>query len=415
MKIVTLGLGAGGTDAGAQTVRIAFRGPPVLPECDAVRVDLDAIRAEYRSEVDGDEDPALLNARASHEILQAARGWRNALAEFMDEERFVVVGWSEPPIVRVHTLQDVVAFGLADLFPGVAPGVTPRTAVATRVVAGEPLATFYRVLGASDTTPLASRCELQPLRGEVTLANEGGSAAAVYAFVGGAHFLATPLPTGAASDAAVARAISALAQRIGGARASEYLPWWVESIELPGEKMHRDELRQLVAERARLESRLRAARAQLAVLRRRKALAGGSPEQAARAAREWLGELGAILMRDFADADAFVCAGHGNAALLLAFVSDRATAPVVIARCERLAEQFRHELDESCMPVVIVSCTDASDRDAARAVRLAPALAAAAAAGCCVLRTGPEVLDTLSRPDLTLAERLAAIGRRTIG
>ena len=367
-----------------------FRAPAALAHLDVLVIDFDAIVAEYAAEIEHAAPVPRLTVRGSAELLGDARRWRVAIARFMRAERLVVLGWQRPPLVEVHTVQDLMPFTLNDLLPGGAPRIEVIAPALCRPSHGEPFASFYATLG-----PLTAQAALVATRGEPIL-QAGSRAAALYAFQAPAHVLLTPWPSSAQAAAA---AIETLAGRLLGSYASTFVPAWADALKVPGEEALAATIDQLDAAHAALEVELAGARARAAALHGRKVIFAGSLERAARAAGERYRALGAVVMREFPDDHAFVVAGENAAPRLMMFADDDAEAIDAIdaigARASRLRDQFQHEFDEPACVTIVVSGARHGTIERARSPHIDPAFSARGF----VAISAYELTEELSRHD----------------
>lgn len=346
MDIVTLG---GNARPGATQI-LAFRGRAGLGTADAVFIDLDAIVSEYADCIEEMGEEPLLDVRGSYDLLADARFWRDVLGQYVLSERIVVVGWSQTPSVRIHTIHDIVRFGVADLFPLAELRVdwSERGPQSLRSQCGEPFSEFIRQL----VIPERSRHCVQISRGEVLIGMGDGSAAGIYRLFNSAHLLALPLAAGEGRAERMQKAIEWLGSTLCGARHSRFLPGWAARIALPREAELREELDSLEFEARELRNRIDQARLDLEALRGLKAIVGGSAAQAAAAANQRLRVLGANLLRDFEHEHAFVVGLERGVTILLAFSPERDSA--TIARICALRDRYRYEFDGDALPVLIV-------------------------------------------------------------
>lgn len=340
MIVATLG-------AGPDPRRIAFRSDAPLTEFDALIVDLDAIAGEFADDVEDIGPPPLLTVAGSNALLEATRRWRGRLARFMREERMVMVGWRHLPHVRIHTMQDIMMFGPADLFPSLGlqfhdlPGP-----IATRATSGEPFGRFYSLLGA----PIVASAVIASLRGVAVLEGPQGEVAGLYVHCAPGHMVLTSLPP----EAAPLDAVRALGTALGGTRYSSFLPTWSDRLFLSGEREVVQELAALDDAIAAQELRAAVLRERLLALRRMKAVVAGTPAQAAAVAAERARSVGAVLLRDFVDEAAIVIAADAHAPVLLAFARTEETAVSIATRVESLARRFRNEFDDTPVAIAVL-------------------------------------------------------------
>jgi hypothetical protein len=394
MDIATLGAG---TTPGA----IPFRSDAAagrLAACDAVFVDLDAVLAEFADAIEDRHPTPLLDVGASSALLADARRWREALAAFAATERVILVGWTDTPLARVHTIHDIVPFGLADLFPRIAPQVEGLDADPPITAdCGEPFDRFLDALG----LPAASRFAVRAPRGETLARTAQGDPTALYVVSGASHVVFAPIAAGPDRAERVHAGIEVLGRALCGARHSTFLPAWARRMELPDEREAREQLEAIEADLAILKRRADAARATLEATRRIKAIVGGSPAQAAAATSERLRIRGANLLRDFEHENGFVSGLDARTTLLLAFA-----APgdgTFVARTEAMLARYRHEFDADATPV-LVQLPHADGTPAPLAPLRASGHAACAAA---------DLLDTLADETRPLAERMLALVERS--
>lgn len=382
MRIVTLGARSN------EPNRLLFRGTASLARYDALYVDFDLLRAEF----DADLDHGVLTVRGSDALLRATRHWRDELARFMREERIVVCGWTEPPLLRYHTMQAVFEFTPRDLLPATAPRVRAADRFVAKPTQGVPFAAFYRALCGA----LSSEVALDSERGEPILAGAKGETAGLYLFSAPAHLIFTAAPPGALIEPA----LQVLGETLGGGRASAFLPSWLDEVPVDGEAAQLGRLAALEAAGTQIERELAAARRETRRLRHRKAIVGGTPVQAVAAASERLRELGAVVMREFPEDHAFVTVASDLPPLLWFFVLP-GIAATSAGRLRQLCLRYQHEFDEVAQGVIVVVAGPQADRDAALSPRLPEP------PGDGKLVSGYALLRALSDPAPNLATRLA--------
>jgi hypothetical protein len=341
MDIVTLG-------AGPASDTIAFRSRGALSAYDAVFIDLDAVLAEYQDHFEGEADDPALNVAGSSALLADARRWRDALTLFAADERVIVLGWTQSPLVRVHTLHDIVHFGVMDFFPLAKPRVEVMAAPQSLMVdCGEPFRRFMELLGVPDS----SRYGVNLDRGEALLRYAAGTPGAAYRLTLASHLVVTPIAAGPDRNQRIHSALNWLGATLCSARHSQFLPAWTHRIELPGERELRETLGELEREARALRSRTEAARQELDALRGLKAIVAGSPAQAAAAASQRLRVLGANLLRDFEHENGFVIGADRGMTVLLAFAAahDESAPTRLIA----MRDRYRYEFDGDALPILV--------------------------------------------------------------
>lgn len=394
MDIATLGAG---TTRGAIPFR-AVAATGRLAAFDAVFVDLDAVLAEFADAIEDRQPSPLLDVRASSALLADARRWREALAAFAATERVILVGWTETPIARVHTIHDIVPFGFADLFPRIGPHVDRLDADAPITAdCGEPFDRFLDTLGLPATSGFAVRTP----RGEAIARSGRGDAAALYVVSGASHVVFAPIAAGPDRAERVRAGIEVLGSALCGARHSTFLPAWARRMELPDERSAREQLEAVESELAVLRRRADAARATLEATKRIKAIVGGSPAQAAAAASERLRIRGANLLRDFEHENGFVSGLDARTTLLLAFAAPGDAG--FVARTEAMLARYRHEFDADATPLLVQ--LPHADGTPASLVPLREGGHAACAAA--------DLLATLADETRPLAERMLALVDRS--
>lgn len=395
MNLATLGA-ARSDDPGG---RLSFRTTASLAAYDAVFVDLDAVIAEYLGVAWWRDHEPLLDVPSSQALLADARRWRDTLADYAMAEHIVLAGWSRVAAARVHTVHDIVRFGLADLFPHVEPRLEPLFGdEPTRLDCGEPFSTFFHRLG----KPQTARLTVQLARGETLMRAGGDAPVAAYRMFRGSHLVVAPVPDGSDRLQRIESGISYLLDTLCSARHSRFVPGWASRMELPGERDLLAELASLDAEAGALKARIVQTRSRLESLTGLKVIAGGSPAQAAVTASQRLRVLGGNLLRDFEHENAFVIGLDRGLTLLIAFADpdDRAAAGRVLA----MRERYRYEFDGDAEPVLFVLASP--DRTAGELASASPGV---------LTRPARDLLGILADEGADLSGRIRALLARPTG
>lgn len=363
MKIATLGCNGKVADQPFGTEAISISDDVSLTAFDALFVDMDAVLRTFSSGAQCVGGIQLLNAVDSQALLIAARRWRERIADFLQLERLLFVGWSQPPLCKVHTLQDIVMFSAADFLAG----LTPRfecfhDPVAVHAVAGDPFSSFLNALA----PPLEARCAVSISPAQPLLVDPSGRVCAAYVYAAPAHVLLSCLPAGAAARAAVPALIAQLLSALGRAPYSSWLPAWAHQLRLPGEDEAITALDQTDRDLTALRETRTRQYAHLVAIRSLKALLGGSPEQAAHVFIEVCRRRGLLLLRAFPDdAGAVFDLISLGRPVLFVFESPGWTEHERVKHCADLIALYLAESDEAAIPCTVALPTPNPDSKSA--------------------------------------------------
>ena len=294
----------------------------------------------------------LLSLAASTRLLADSRRRRAEFARLIERGGVLVVDPWAGPHLRVHAIEDIMAFEPEETLPRHLRGgmFAADAGEIAEFRGGQPFRAFVDRAGAA----LPARCALESFSGvPLFFGARTGAILGGYRYCHPGHLLFLPRPHAEEHDASERwhRALLPLTESLAQQSAVFDLADWSRDFALPGEAEVRQTLRELLSERERLEREIEDARETLGDLDRQKALFAGAGHALAAGVAFAFERSGALVLPDLFGPGNLVLEYRSQFAVVL--IADRENESDAAARLRRLLDTFEESFGESARGIVV--------------------------------------------------------------